>query len=329
MLTCLTINSLCLTNNDPRLAMKRNLFRFRSRNSFEDEYESLKIKNRIAMINTWLKVAVIVAFSLFAVFKLWNTDLSSIISNFSFSEFMALILALFSISLSVLFYFKATETSNVFYDNTYRFTQDISEILGRIESGFGERLKHLNEGYLDIKRVVESFPMDPKEVEKRLITDESRKKEIEDERTVVLEEILEIVKQVDKGNELVDEIRNKDNQINELNEKISSLQSQMKEVDFAVDQLIGQIPDPLYKTLMRLSNSILKAEGNQNLSNEEFIETYKRLTTNWPNEVIENMMEYRILDRHFNFTDIGIELLNRWYSANESRKRFFSKYKEQ
>jgi hypothetical protein len=57
-----------------------------------------------------------------------------------------LLLAVFSVALSVAFYFKANETSNQFYHNTYEFTKDISELLGRIESGFGERLRHIEEG---------------------------------------------------------------------------------------------------------------------------------------------------------------------------------------
>ena len=39
---------------------------------------------------------------------------------------------------------KATDTSNNFYDNSYKFTKEISEILGRIEAGFGEKLKHID-----------------------------------------------------------------------------------------------------------------------------------------------------------------------------------------
>ena len=56
-----------------------------------------------------------------------------------FPALMSLLLALFSVALAALFYFKATETSNTFYDNTYKFTKDIAGLLVRMESGFGER----------------------------------------------------------------------------------------------------------------------------------------------------------------------------------------------
>lgn len=64
---------------------------------------------------------------------------------------LSLLLALFSVALSALFYFKATDTSNAFYDNTYKFTKEIAELLVKIESGFGEKLRHLDEGYNKIQ----------------------------------------------------------------------------------------------------------------------------------------------------------------------------------
>jgi hypothetical protein len=60
--------------------------------------------------------------------------------SIDFPTLLSLLLALFSVALSALFYFKATDTSNAFYDNTYKFTKDIAELLVKMESGFGERL---------------------------------------------------------------------------------------------------------------------------------------------------------------------------------------------
>ena len=66
--------------------------------------------------------------------------------NLDAATLISLLLALFAIWLSALFYFKATETSNAFYDNTYKFTRDVAQLLAKMESGFGERLKNLDEG---------------------------------------------------------------------------------------------------------------------------------------------------------------------------------------
>ncbi len=80
--------------------------------------------------------------------------------QFDFSSFLSLLLALFAVGLSALFYFKTTDTSNAFYDNTHKFTREVSQILGRIEAGFGERLRHLDEGYTGLRDKFEKFPFD-------------------------------------------------------------------------------------------------------------------------------------------------------------------------
>ena len=109
--------------------------------------EEKSSETKIKIVQSYFKMLVIAVFVAIFAYKLctatWEVDMS----KFDFNTLLSLILAIFSIVLSVMFYFKATDTSNTFYDNTYKFTRDISEILGRIEAGFGERLKHLDEGY--------------------------------------------------------------------------------------------------------------------------------------------------------------------------------------
>jgi hypothetical protein len=72
--------------------------------------------------------------------------------SFDFSQFISLILAFFSILLSAAFYFKATDTSNKFYDRTYLFMKDLGDILGRMEERFGERLQNISEATGEIRR---------------------------------------------------------------------------------------------------------------------------------------------------------------------------------
>lgn len=90
--------------------------------------------------------------------KLLNAEIKIDLASFSFNDFLSLVLALFSVALSVAFYFKANDASNQFYDNTYKFTKDMSEILGRIEAGFGERLRHLDEGYSGMRERLDKMP---------------------------------------------------------------------------------------------------------------------------------------------------------------------------
>lgn len=85
-----------------------------------------------------------------------------------FATLLSLLLALFSVALAALFYFKATETSNTFYDNTYNFTKDIAQLLVKIESGFGEKLRNLDEGYTSMRDSLQHYGNKPSDnVEKR------------------------------------------------------------------------------------------------------------------------------------------------------------------
>ncbi|OHB62093.1 MAG: hypothetical protein A2167_00695 [Planctomycetes bacterium RBG_13_46_10] len=132
---------------------------------------------------SWLKVGVVVLFSCLAVYKIVTATNTIGLTGFSFSEFLALILSLFAIAMSVAFYFKATDTSNQFYDNTYKFTKEISEILGRIEAGFGERLRHLDEGYSGLSARFDRMPIDTAkaqeafEKEKEIVAQKEKERE--------------------------------------------------------------------------------------------------------------------------------------------------------
>lgn len=96
----------------------------------------------------------IIAIAILLASKLRNAKTTLDLSGFSFNDLLAFLLAfllaLCCVWLSMSFYLKAGDTSNRFYDNTCKFTKDISEILGRIDEGFGERLRHLDEGYAGI-----------------------------------------------------------------------------------------------------------------------------------------------------------------------------------
>jgi hypothetical protein len=78
--------------------------------------------------------------------------------QFDFPTFLSLLLAIFSVGLAAMFYFKATDTSNAFYDNTYKFSQEIAGLLVKIESGFGEKLTHLDDAYKGMRDRFDQLP---------------------------------------------------------------------------------------------------------------------------------------------------------------------------
>lgn len=138
---------------------------------------------------SWLKVGVIALFSCLAVYKIVTAPLPFELTSFSFIEFLALILSLFAMAMSVAFYFKATDTSNQFYDNTYKFTKETSEILGRIEAGFGERLRHLDEGYSGLSARFDRMPIDPAKAQEAFKKEEEIVAQKEKEREKLIEDL--------------------------------------------------------------------------------------------------------------------------------------------
>jgi hypothetical protein len=129
--------------------------------------------------------------------KIYQTPLDL---KVDFPTFLSLVLALFSVGLATLFYFKATETSNTFYDNTYKFTKDIAQLLTKMESGFGERLKHLDEGYASMRSSLESNHPRPNDT-----AVEKTKQKLDEERTElnrVLEQRNKIVRDLIERSQL-------------------------------------------------------------------------------------------------------------------------------
>ncbi len=102
-----------------------------------------------------VKSFAVIVFVSVAAYKIAVTPFNFVLD---FPTLLSLLLAFFSVGLAALFYFKATETSNTFYDNTYKFTRELAQLLTKMESGFGERLKHLDEGYSSMRDHIQRMP---------------------------------------------------------------------------------------------------------------------------------------------------------------------------
>ncbi|MGB3962225.1 MAG: hypothetical protein WBK95_08325, partial [Sulfurimonas sp.] len=151
-------------------------------------------ETRTMKFNLWEWVKAISTLSIVGVlsYKVYTTPINLTVD---FPTLLSLLLALFSVALASLFYFKATETSNTFYDNTYNFTKDIAQLLVKIESGFGERLRNLDEGYTSMRDYLQHFQENPKDnVEKTKQKIETEKGEVEkvvQERNEIIQKLLE------------------------------------------------------------------------------------------------------------------------------------------
>lgn len=140
----------------------------------------------------WVKAICTLVFTGVVCTKIYTTPTTLTID---FPTLLSLLLALFSVGLSALFYFKATDTSNAFYDNTYKFTKDIAELLVKIESGFGERLRHLDEGYSSMRNYLQGPGHRPgNDVEKtkeKLETEQQEIEKVRAERNKIVQQLIE------------------------------------------------------------------------------------------------------------------------------------------
>lgn len=190
----------------------------------ESPRNKTKWDTRLPVIRDVLLIGV----ALLVLWKLFSAEWVIDPTQFPLSDLVSVVLAIFAISLSALFYFKATEASNRFYDNTHKFTRDVSEILGRIEAGFGERLRHLDEGYASLRDHVTRIPFDTGQAEEDIRAEEREVEKIKKERDELIQKLAERAKLHE----------NERSQLFErLAEMDSELESSRREIELLLDQL--------------------------------------------------------------------------------------------
>ena len=247
-----------------------------------------KIKSR----ESWAKIIFYLIVTALVAYKIAITEINLDFSNFSFSftDLLSLTLAIFAIATSIAFYFKATDTSNRFYDNTFKFTKDISIILGRIEAGFGERLKHIDEGYASFRDKFEfggssSDVLDAKKLEleedeqkldaKKIELEEDQqklKKEIS-EKDQILSTLMDQAKlDESQKKEVISKLKNKDYEILKLNRELRNLKREIKSSEQDIeDELINET-----QLLDYLSHLIKSGDFNRRMIRREPLEVLLR-----------------------------------------------------
>jgi hypothetical protein len=122
-----------------------------------------------------------------------TADFNIDLKDFSFTDLLSLFLAVSSVALSALFYFKADESSRTFYTHTYKFTKDVSEMLGRIDAGFGEKLRNIDQGYIGLSQKFDRFSIDPSYAASKAEESEAKKAEIQEQeatRDNIIEDLM-------------------------------------------------------------------------------------------------------------------------------------------
>lgn len=265
-------------------------------------------KTKPSRLSEIVKAIVILLFAGVSAYKLIITPINL---SMDFYALLSLLLALFSVGLSALFYFKATDTSNAFYDNTYKFTKDIAELLVRIESGFGERLRHLDESYTRIQDRVYS------QTSKEEIVETQKQVELEEknldaklkERDKLVEELVQKsqLDEKDKQRFLV-QLKQREAELHQLQVELSKLREQASEL-----QVINQVSleDRALLTDIRrftarnviekISPNVLK-KGNRNSLNHAWREVIPDL----PRGFLRDLEHFGYIDPSQDLTFSGV-----------------------
>lgn len=271
-----------------------------------------KIKNR----ESWFKIIGGLILLALVAYKLGVSELNFDFSKFDFSDLLSLTLAIFSIGLSVAFYFKATDTSNMFYDNTYKFTKDISEILGRIEAGFGERLKHLDEGYTGLRDKFDGAPAsnNNEEIEEAKKELETEKEQLESEMKQKNELLNELMNKAQLGEkerqEFTDRINQREEQIQKLNSELRFLGRRLRSAERSREnEFIHSIDNMMRDRLMRFISKEVDLNMLLDAPIELLVRRVKYDPAEHPESLTFPLQKMGFLDNNMRFTETGIELL--------------------
>lgn len=184
--------------------------------------DSERSKNIIKIIITGVILIIVTGFCLVTISKYYSNNL---VITMSAETVVSILLAFFSIGISVAFYFKANDTSTRFYNSSYEFMKEQSILLGRIEERFGERLGNvqsilqnmlpITQQKEDTERLVKEIT-EYKDIFDKLISESglppNEKKRIEDQINQKEQIIINIQKEKEDAlneiNKYLDEINN-------------------------------------------------------------------------------------------------------------------------
>jgi len=281
-----------------------------------------KAENQLKKLtNGAIRISIIILFSVIAWRIAWS-GFSLDLSKFDFSDLLAMILALFAMSMSVAFYFKSTDSSNQFYDNIYNFTQKTSEILGRIEERFGERLRHLDEGYGRIQSRFDGIANTPDEIEKKVKETEGKEekekeklKETNKAMQKMIEQLAERAKmqqqEKDEFYQNMEKLAAEKNlaqeRIREIEEDRDQMQHQLRIMERDIMRGARELHSPALEQLLHHPEFRNLAEHDAPL--EILQKHFRRVIEDFPMETVKHLQKEGILNGRGDITQAGIMVL--------------------
>lgn len=225
-------------------------------------------------------------------------------SPMTVSDVLSIFVSFFAIAMSFAFYFQASQTSNSFYDNTYKFTKDVSETLGRMEGVFGEKLTHLDSNYTRIDQKMERV-FDPESARQEIIESKSEAVDSAAKKDDLIRKLTERANmQESEKNEFFNKIREAEESLINSREKIAFLESELARREAMVretgvrDGRFRKISDIQMKFHAR--RALLPLMGGdriiKNASYREIIEGFSKIIDDISPEFLSDLRELGYLN---------------------------------
>lgn len=272
------------------------MFDEKCQNNTESVDDKIKKWKSVTYLSCLLILTVVVSIKI----SLINSE--NVFKDFNFTDLLSLLLAFFSITISIVFYLKAGETANQFYDNTYKFTQHTSEVLGRIESGFGERLRNINESYNRLGEDIRKYSTKDNRVQEEIKNQTENIEKNENVLKDIVNKLFENSKlDEDEKEQLKKELIQSNEKLAKAREQIANLER--KSIPTSFDRKLSRAKRYYQKKLKEFGfgmNTSIE-EVNEGLSKAILIEKLPRL-------FIKDLLDLDIINEDYELTDYGVKL---------------------
>ncbi len=234
--------------------------------------------------------------------------------RFEFTDLLSIIIALFAVWISINFYHKNNETSNKFYNNTYNFTKDISETLGRIEERFGEKLESLKEENRSLSNRVEKYYSTQKPAD--IAKDEKKEKEIQAKLEQELKEKDKLLNNFAQKYKIAEQDKNQFIEtLNKKSEEVAKLENRLKLFEksnlhinekYNIPSRIVSYTKSQFKNNVEFRNLFYNLDviGKDGLK-EYFLDYSERMSKGY----LRDLEKYEIVDENRGLTDFGLNFM--------------------
>ncbi|GEN29656.1 hypothetical protein HVA01_33020 [Halovibrio variabilis] len=264
-------------------------------------------KTEFRMSTGTIKDIAIIAIIAIVGWKIIAADFSFTFENIRTSDLLSLLLALFAIGLSVALFIKANEISNMFYDNMYKFTKDNSELLGRMESGFGEQLRHLDQGYSGLRDKFDKLPLDLGKTREKVEDEKAEVVKLKSEKEELLNQLAERANlQEEEKQELFSRLQQSEAQLNRAERLMRRHQRKLRDAEDAETTINGVLVRAIKHTQRKVVR-LLDIDDFESSDDDDIYNSWILIKDELPRVYLKDLRNGRVLDRDFLLTPKGIQ----------------------